>query len=427
MKKIYITVLLLVMSLGINAQDINSQIKQNAQNSYEYFNNIYKTFHQNPELGRCEVETSKRMAEEMEKMGFKVTRNIGGYGVVGIFENGKGKTIMLRADMDALPIKEATGLEYASTKTMDVNGVQTPVFHACGHDMHSTVMLGTLANLVKMKKHWKGTIMAVAQPAEEGCIGAKAMLKDGLFEKFNHPDYALAYHVSPDVSMGTVAYTKGENLAGGRNFKITFRGKGAHGAYPHKGIDPIILTANAIIQFQTIIPRNIEAGNAAIITVGSIHGGIRPNIIPNEVELLITSRFFKEEIGDFIEKRIREISNGCAIAAGLPEDLMPKIEVLYSVPPVYNNIALSEKVAESMQNVLGDGKVNPIRYNMVSEDFAFYSNYLPNMPSCLFWLGVNDPQNPTTALHSPTFTPKFKEGFETGVTAMTKAIIDLTK
>lgn len=405
------------------------EIRRTAEQSVAYYYAIYQTIHANPELSLCEKETSKLLAHEMRKLGLEVTENIGGYGVVGVLRNGGGPVVMLRADMDALPVKEDTGLPFASTKVVKSGDSNVPVMHACGHDMHSTVLLGTLSALVHHKNDWKGTILAVGQPAEEVGAGSSALIADGLFEKFPCPDIALGYHVAPDFPAGTVAYTKGPSMAGVRDIDITFYGKGTHGAMPHNGIDPIVMAATAILEFQTIISRNVSADQPAVLTVGAINGGNRPNVIPEEVKLLLTVRYFSEEVGALIEKRIREICHSCATGFGM--DKMPMISVHSVLPPVINDPVLTDKVVEVMAQVIGKENVRPSAIHMPAEDFAFYARAiakkkgLPELaPTVLLWLGASQSETEISGpLHSPTFHPEFEKAYVTGVSAMAAAVI----
>jgi amidohydrolase len=376
------------------------------------------------------------MAAELRKMGFEVTTGVGGNGVVGILKNGKGKTIMLRTDMDALPIKENTGLPYASEVVMkNAAGTESPVMHACGHDIHMTTWLGVLQTLANMKDLWKGTVMAVAQPAEEGSMGAKAMVDDGLFTRFPVPDMALAYHVSAELKAGTVGYFPGPIFAGVKSCEITVFGAGGHGAMPHTTVDPIVIAARIILDIQTIVSREINPVKPAVVTVGSIHGGTRANVIPDEVKMLLTIRFFEDDVFNTIKESLINITRGAAITAGLPESKMPKVVFDESInPPVSNDPDLVNFCAASMKSILGNDNVIRVDPATVAEDFGKYGLTDQNIPIALFWLGgVNGDKytdhikNKTTLppLHNSSFSPDFDPTFKTGVAAMTKTIIDL--
>lgn len=385
-----------------------------------YFKEIYKDLHSHPELSFKETRTAGIVADELRKMGFEVTENFGKTAVVGLLRNGDGPVIMLRTDMDALPIKENTGLDFASTVTTLSDNVTVPVFHACGHDMHATVFLGTLKSLIYNKKLWKGTLIALCQPAEEIGLGALSVINAGLFTKYPKPKYAFAYHVNPDVPAGKIAFTSGPALAGVRDYNITFHGKCAHGAYPQESIDPIIMACTAVLEFQTIASRSVNvAEEDVVVTVGHFEAGTRPNIIPSTASLQLTTRFFSTKAGDLIQKRITEICNGIALSMGMPADQMPDITMYSPLPPLINNPELTSKTVTSMRAVLGKDNVIPKGKNMVAEDFAFYGTNF-DIQTVMLWLGVG----PTTALHSPTMTPDFDNAFPVGVRAMTAAIID---
>lgn len=415
---------------------LNDRISGSASSLEEYYRPVYIDLHQNPELSLMEVKTAAKMAGQLKNLGFEVTTGIGGNGVVGIFRNGPGKTIMLRTDMDALPVMENTGLPYASTIVMkDAKGNENPVMHACGHDLHMTTWLGTLSTLISLKKEWKGTLIAVGQPAEEGTMGAQAMLDDGLFKKFPKPDIALAYHVSPELPAGTIGYFPGPIFAGVQTAELTVFGYGGHGATPHKTIDPIVLSARIILDIQTIVSRKINPIKPAVVTVGSIHGGTRANVIPDEVKMMITIRFFEPDVYKTIRESLINISKGAAVSAGLPEEKMPRI--IFDEPldlPVNNDPALVMKAVGSMKDILGEKNIIQVDPAMVAEDFAKYGATDEKIPIGLFWLGgvandkYKDFENKLVTLpplHNSAFAPDFGPAFKTGVTAMSKTIIDL--
>lgn len=423
---------------GISGQKntLNDRISGSALSLEEEYRNIYMDLHQNPELSLMEVKTAARMADMLKKLGFEVTTGIGGNGVVGIFRNGPGKTIMLRTDMDALPVRENTGLPYASQIIMkDARGNENPVMHACGHDLHMTTWLGTLSTLVTLKKEWKGTLIAVGQPAEEGTAGAQAMLDDGLYKKFPVPDIALAYHVSPELPAGTIGYYPGPIFAGVQTVELTVFGYGGHGATPHKTIDPIVLSAKIINDIQTIVSRRINPVKPAVVTVGSIHGGTRANVIPDEVRMMITIRFFEQDVYKKIRESLISIARGAAVSAGLPEDKMPVI--VFDEPldlPVNNDPALVMQAVGSMKDILGDRNIIQVDPAMVAEDFAKYGSTEEKIPIGLFWLGGVAPEKykdfenkliTLPPLHNAAFAPDFGPTFKTGVTAMSRTIIDL--
>jgi hippurate hydrolase len=403
----------------------------------EKYRELYIDLHRTPELSGMEFRTAELMARELESMGLEVTTKFGGNGVAGVFRNGKGKVIMLRADMDALPIKENTGLPFASSVVMkNHQGVEMPAMHACGHDLHMTVMLGTVSTLVRLKDQWKGTIVAIAQPAEELAGGAASMISAGLFKKFPEPDYILAYHVNADMPAGTIGYCPGQILAGVSSADLTVFGSGGHGANPHNTIDPIVLSARIILDIQTIVSREINPVKPAVITVGSIHGGTKHNIIPDEVKMLLTIRFFEDEVYQKIKEALTRITKNIAASAGLPPEKAPLIEIGNDyLPPVMNNNELVDKVVSSMRNTLGSEKVIQKDPSTGAEDFGKFGTTPEKIPIGMFWLGVvnNDLykqhiENGTRLipLHNSGFVPDFEPSYRCGVLALSKAVIDLT-
>lgn len=376
------------------------------------------------------------MADIIRKLGFEVTTGVGGNGVVGVMRNGQGPVVMFRTDMDALPVKEMTGLPFASKVTAtDSHGSETPVMHACGHDMHMTVWYGILSTLVALKNQWHGTILAVAQPAEEVSGGSDEMIKDGLFTRFPVPEYALCYHVASDLPAGTVGYCPGPIFAGVNSVDIKVFGIGGHGAMPHKTIDPIVLAARMIMDYQTIVSREINPVAPAVITVGSIHGGTKHNIIPEEVDLQLTIRFFTDDIYRQIISALKRISDNLAYSAGLKEDRLPQITVGEEyTPPVTNDQELVSKAITSMRSILGKESVIKVDPSTVAEDFGKYGLTPERVKIALFWLGgvdpkvYNDSKGQDTflpALHSNNFYPDFGPAYITGVTAMSRVLIDL--
>jgi hippurate hydrolase len=432
---IYAKLLFLPFLLLLNGSPDNRKSKENylpvVREDLPFLLPFYKKLHQMPEVSLFEKETSALLASELRKIGFTVTENIGNtYGIVGMFKNGDGPTILYRTDMDALPMLEKTGLPYASTKTHEANGIRTGVMHSCGHDMHMSTWLGTARALVKMKDRWKGTLMLVGQPAEEIGVGARAMIEAGLYETFGVPDYAIGLHCSPTIEVGKVGYGKGYTMANSESVTITVYGVGAHGASPHMSVDPIVLSSLLIMDLQTITSRNLKPIESAVVTVGSIHAGTASNIIPDEVTLGLTLRTFKEDVRQMIHKRIVEICNGTAMAAGLPPEKYPKVVF----PPVYiaanyNNELLVDKLSQSAKKVLGDAQVVDAEVQMVAEDFSAYGRTSHRVPSVLFWLGTASEErikrNDLPGLHSPFYYPEPEKSLETGVLVTAGSLIDL--
>ena len=398
--------------------------------------NLYKFLHTNPELSWQEDKTASHLANILETYGYKVTRGVGKKGVVAILENGKGPTLMIRADMDALPIEEKTNLEYAS-KVRQINrfGKEVPVMHACGHDIHMSVLIGTAKNLISMKDKWSGTLMLVLQPAEEVGQGSLAMLEDGLFKKFPRPDFNLALHVGGMAPAGTIGYQLGYAMANVDSVDIIVNGVGGHGAYPHTAIDPIVLASQIVIALQTIVSRKIDPLEPAVVTVGSIHGGFKHNIISEEVRLQLTLRSYSDEVREKTIEEIKKIVKGLSIAAGLPENKMPKVLLKDEyTPALYNDPEFSKKVLNFISKEIGDENVNEIPAVMGGEDFARYGRQDPKIPSLLFWLGGTSKENwkkyqnneiEMVSIHSPFFAPDPKPTITTGIKAMTASALGL--
>ncbi|MFZ2285873.1 MAG: amidohydrolase [Bacteroidales bacterium] len=427
--------LLFCVAIPAAGQDINELIRKKVSGSVAEAEMMYRDLHQNPELSLQEFRTAEKMALALQKLGFDVTTGVGGNGVVGVLRNGSGPVIMLRTDMDALPVKENTGLPWASKVTVtDASGVETPVMHACGHDFHMTVWHGTLSALVSLRNRWKGTIVAVAQPAEEVSGGSDQMISDGLYTRFPVPDYALCYHVSPDLPAGAVGYCPGPIFAGVNSVDIKVFGIGGHGAMPHKTIDPIVLSARIILDYQTIVSREINPVSPAVVTVGSIHGGTKHNIIPEEVDMKLTIRFFTDDVYRRIISALRRIADGQAAAAGLKEDKMPLITAADEyTPPVNNDPDLVAAATASMASILGKENVLRVEPSTVAEDFGKYGRTPENVKISLFWLGgVNreryfeslEKETMLPALHSSNFLPDFAPAYNAGVTAMSRTLID---
>ena len=424
---------LLVSGTALAAPDL----RQDVAADYAYLYDLYRHFHANPELSFQEEKSAARLAEELQGLGFAVTRRVGGHGIVGVMENGAGPTVLVRADMDALPVREQTGLAYASTAmATDDLGNSVPVMHACGHDMHMTVFVGTARRLAAMRDSWRGTLVMIGQPAEERGAGARAMLADGLFERFPRPDYNLALHVSAGLPAGHVAYVGGYALANVDSVDIAVRGVGGHGAYPHTTKDPVVLSAQIIMALQTIVSREVSPLEPAVVTVGSIHGGTKHNVIPGQVDLQLTVRSYGDETRRQVLDAIKRIAEGVARTAGLPDELMPvvRVETEEFTPATYNNPELAERVAGVFRTRLGADRVHLVKPVMGGEDFGQYGRVEPKIPSLMFWLGAVDPAVYQAAqtggpalpsLHSPFFAPLPQPTVTTGVEAMTAAALDL--
>lgn len=400
---------------------------------------LYKHLHANPELSFHETETAAHLAKEMRDLGFTVTEQVGGTGIVAVFENGPGKTILVRTDLDALPLTEATGLPHASKVTaVDAEGKTVGVMHACGHDMHMTVWAGTARKLVAAKDQWSGTLVFIGQPAEERGAGARALLADGLYENYPRPDYALALHLNATLPSGTVGYRPGYAMANVDMVDITVSGKGGHGAYPHTTLDPVLLAARIVTDLQTIVSREISPLEAGVVTVGSIHGGAKGNVIPDQVKLELTLRSYTDENRNGIIEKVKRICRGTAISAGVTEeDMMPVVTVRDEhCPALYNNQELTERVADIFVNELGAENVREVPPVMGGEDFSEYGRTNPKVPIMLFWLGAVEPEKIDAAargelrlpsLHNSAFAPDTEPTLETGVRAMSAAVLGLLK
>ena len=430
--KKFLLILISIISLG--------PISSNALAKYniDEIVNLYKFLHSNPELSWQEDKTASHLADILETDGYEVTRGVGKKGVVAILENGRGPTLMIRADMDALPVKEKTNLKYAS-KVRQINrfGKEVPVMHACGHDIHMSVLIGTAKNLISMKDSWSGTLMLVLQPAEEVGQGSLAMLEDGLFERFPRPDFNLALHVGGMGPAGTIGYQLGYAMANVDSVDIIVNGVGGHGAYPHTTIDPIVLASQIVLSLQTIVSRKIDPLEPAVVTVGSIHGGLKHNIISEEVRLQLTLRSYSDEVREKTIDEIKKIVKGLGIAAGLPESKMPKVILKDEyTPALYNDPEFSRKVLSFISEEIGDENVSEISAVMGGEDFARYGRQDPKIPSLLFWLGGTSIEDwkkyqnneiEMVSIHSPFFAPDPKPTITTGIKAMSASALGLLK
>lgn len=425
----------------------SGELRGLVERELEVLERTYQYLHANPELSYFEKETSKFLADALEVIGFKVTSQVGtyrdagrvSYGVVGVLENGDGPTVLVRTDMDALPVLEQTGLPYASKiRIRTENGVESGVMHACGHDVHMTCFLGTARLMEQLKERWRGTLVLVAQPAEERGSGAKALLEDGLYERFPRPDFVLALHASPSLTAGTVGYRPGYALASVDSVNIKVRGRGGHGAYPHATKDPVVLAAQIILALQTITSRIISPLDPAVVTVGSIHGGTKHNIIPNEVRLQLTIRSYKPEVRREILESIGRICLQTARAAGIPDELLPIVsrEETEFTPATYNDPELTESVVTAFTEELGAEQVIMVDPVMAGEDFSRYSLDDHQISSMIFWLGTVDPARVEARksagavmppLHSSEFAPEPRLTLETGIRAMTGAVLSLMK
>ncbi|MBA2525057.1 MAG: amidohydrolase [Pyrinomonadaceae bacterium] len=438
-------ILLLSVSLASSTaaqQSLDALISREINSLVE----TYKILHAAPELSHREEKTSSFFAGQLRALGYTVTERVGkfdrpewvGYGVVAVMKNGNGPTVLLRTDLDALPVSEKTDLPYASkVTTKNDAGQEVGVMHACGHDIHMTSMLGTARMLSLLKDQWRGTLVLVGQPAEETIDGARAMIKDGFFNRFPKPDFAIALHDSPDFAAGTVGVVPGYALASSTNLDIKIRGVGGHGSRPESAKDPIVLAAQIVLGLQTIVSRENSPLDPAVITVGSIHGGTRYNIIPDEVNLQLTVRAYKEGVRQKLLAAIERVAKGVANAAGIPSELAPIVKVSETevTTATYNDPVLTERLAVVFAKALGQENVVKASPVMGSEDFGYFSMD-QKIPTMMFWLGAVDPLRvkqskeggrALPSLHSPLFAPLPEPTLRTGVKAMTSAVLELLK
>jgi hippurate hydrolase len=408
---------------------------------------IYKDIHSHPELSWHEEKTSALVAKELRAAGCEVTENFGKYenpnlkcyGVIGIMKNGAGPRVMVRTDMDALPVHEETGLPYASkVVTKNDEGKDVPVGHMCGHDAHMSAFIGTARALQRGKDQWSGAIMFVAQPAEETGNGARALLRGGLYDRFGKPDFALGFHDKADLQTGHIGVTPGYTYANVDSVDVTVRGVGGHGAYPHKTKDPVVLAAEMINAWQTIASRENNPLDPIVVTVGSIHGGTKHNIIPDEVKMQLTVRTYKSDVRERVLSAIDQIAKGIATAAGVPPDRAPIVMVLKDqfTPATYNNPDLTKRLVEVWKKAIGPGNVEIVDPTMGGEDFSEYSLPDHSIPAVDFHIGAVDPDKiaqfkkegkELPSLHSTKFAPVPEPTIRIGIIGMTSAVLELMK
>ncbi|MGB5447920.1 MAG: amidohydrolase [Woeseiaceae bacterium] len=427
-----ITILLaLFLALPALASDLNGAVQKDYD---DHLAKLFDYFHRNPELSTVEFKTAKRMAEELRAAGFEVTEKVGGTGVVAMMKNGPGPLVMMRADMDGLPVEEKSGLENASraTQTDPITGNTVFTMHACGHDVHITSLVGTARQMAARKDEWNGTLMLIVQPAEERVLGARAMKDDDLWRRFGQPDYALAFHVSSSDVAGTINVSEGSPYAGADTVDIVIRGVGAHGASPHRGKDPIVLGSQIVLALQTLVSRELSPRDPGVVTVGSFHSGTKHNIISDEAHLQLTVRSMSDETRAILLNGIKRIAENMGRVAGLPEDLLPEVIISEeSVPPTNNNAELTRRLKVAWTDAMGDdGVVDIPTKGMGAEDFPFFTDD-PEIPS-VYWAIGGTPQKdfdteiaggaPVPSHHSPLFKiapePSVKAGVESTVVAL---------
>ena len=398
---------------------------------YPQMEALYLDLHRNPELSSHEEKTAAKIADQLRKVGYEVTTGFGGTGVVGVLKNGSGPTVMIRAELDALPVEEKTGLPYASqVKSKNDKGADVGVMHACGHDLHMAIGMGTAALLAQNKDRWRGTFIYVGQPAEETVTGAVAMLKEGLYTRFPKPDFAIAVHDSSGIAAGKIGYVSGFALANSDAVEVTIFGRGGHGSAPQVAIDPIVIAARTILAWQTLVSRENSPFDPAVVTVGSIHAGTRSNIIPEEAHLQLTVRSYKDEVRQRLIDGIARIAKAEAAAAGAEK--APVVEVVETVKAVYNDPKLTERTVAALRSAIGDSNVELTSPAMAADDFAEYGR--AGVPAFDFWVGAANKEKLEAAhksgqelpgLHSAYFAPDREPSLKTGITAETAAVLEL--
>ncbi len=399
---------------------------------YPQLDALYLDLHQHPELSMKEQRTSARMGDELRKLGYEVTTGVGGTGVVGVLRNGKGPTVLLRTELDALPVQEKTGLPYASTATgVNPAGQTVPVMHACGHDAHMAGWTGAAALLARAKDRWRGTVLMVGQPGEETVQGARAMIADGLFKRFPKPDFSLAVHDSSDLPAGKVYFVPGYGMAAVDSVDVTIFGRGGHGAMPHTTVDPVVIAARTILSIQTLVSREKDPLEPAVVTVGSIHGGTKYNIIPDEVKLQLTVRSFNPEVRKLLKEGIERIAKAEAAAARAPRE--PVVKFSEPQDATYNDPAVTRRVAAAVARQIGAENVAEAKPAMVAEDFGEFGK-AAGAPSVLLRVGAVEPAKYEAAmksgavlpsLHSSGFAPDRERTIKMAATALTTSALEL--
>ena len=414
-----ISLIILAASLAWSQAPDNKQI----DGVFPQARSVYIHIHQNPELSSQETQTAAYLAQQLRGLGYEVTEHVGGTGIVALLKNGAGPTVMLRTELDALPVEEKTGLPYASkVRVKDSSGRDVPVMHACGHDLHMASLVGTAAILAQSKNTWHGTLMLIGQPAEETISGAEPMIKDGLFTRFAKPDVGIALHVGNELPAGKVGITPGVYDSNADSLRITIFGKGGHGAAPQTTVDPIVLAARTILALQTIVSREVKPGEAAVVTVGYIRAGTKNNIIPDQAEMGLTIRTFNADVRKHVLSSINRIVKAEAESAGAPRE--PEVVQYEKTDSVYNDPALAQRLRGVLEATLGKDNVVTEEPIMPSEDYSYFVEQ--GVPSLYFSLGGADPQKYTEAKragqnlpsnHSPFFAPDVDPALRTGIEA----------
>ncbi len=432
-----LSLMTIVSTAFVNVAQAAAPLREAIAGDYDaHLGELFVHFHENPELSFLEHETAARLAKELRDAGFAVTENIGGTGLVALLENGPGPLVMMRADMDGLPVEEKSGLPYASkAKQIDPDGNEVFVMHACGHDVHITSLVGTARQMAARRDSWSGTLMLIGQPAEERISGARHMMEDQLWERFGTPDMAMAFHVASTIPTGKLAAAEGAQYSGGDTVEIVVHGVGAHGASPHAGIDPIVLGSQIVLALQTVVSRNLPPRDAGVITVGAFHSGTKNNIISDKAVLKLTVRNDDPATRELLLDGIKRVAENMGRVAGLPEDKLPEVFVSdESVPVTYNDADLTRRLrgvweAQIDSDVMWDAK----RKGMGSEDFPYFTTD-PYIPSTYFAVGGTPPEafeieaaggEPVPSHHSPLFKIDPQPAVTLGVEATVLGLMEL--
>jgi len=417
---------------ALAAEDVKTAIDKD----YPSLEALYRTLHAHPELSGQEVETAKIMAQQAKDAGFTVTEHVGGTGVVAVLKNGPGPTVMLRTELDALPVEEATGWSFASKiKVKNTKGEEIPVAHACGHDLHMTVWAGTARRMAAEKDNWSGTLVMIAQPAEETAGGAKGMLADGLFTRFPRPDYNLSLHDIVGLPAGTIGLFAGPLKSAADSVDLEVRGIGGHGALPQSTKDPIVLAAAIVGELQTLVSRNNNPFEPAVVTVGSIHGGNKHNVIATSVKLELSVRSTNDKQRQMLLDGIERLAVNTARAYGMPDDKLPIMKIVESTPVTFNDPGLIDRLKPALTAKLGSDVVRPGLPLMTSEDFSEYGRVEPKIPSAQIWLGAVNPEiyaktpdrSTLPGTHSPGWAPDYEPAIKTGIQTLVFAAQELMK
>lgn len=429
-QSVYASLVIGAATLGLSAPAAAQDADLKSAIAADYDANLatlFDWFHRNPELSHREFETSKRLAAEIRSLGFDVTEGVGGTGVVAVMANGDGPTVLVRADMDGLPVKEDSGLSYMSTaRQEDIDGIEKPVMHACGHDTHITSLVGTARQMAARKDTWSGTLVLVGQPAEERISGARAMLEDGLYQRFPKPDYALAFHVSSQQPSGTVQVPLGIRASSSDSVDIIVHGVGAHGASPHKGVDPVLVASQIVVSLQSVVSRTIAPQEAGVITVGAIHGGTKHNIIGDRVEMQLTVRSNNEEVRQTLLDSIDRVAEGVAISMGVPKKLMPEVirSKTETTPPTINDSETAAFVRAAIAGQVGEAALfDAPREGMGAEDFAYFVTSDTGVKGVYFNVGGTPAKavKEAPSHHSPFFKVEPEPAITLGTEAMVTA------